>query len=170
MKQQSQTLPEYDWTAPYPIDISYYREGFRAFQQKFIMRRNYLLMAFFAVLLVSFVISAVRTPDNRMQYFLMVLCLAGIFILWYNPRKQRRMVLDAVHELEGERYTSMCDGNVLRIQTVMQEETQEQIPETRILLESAWVRDMEYFYLVCDGKRMFYIVPKSAIAPEEEET
>lgn len=169
MKQQAQTLPEYDWTAPYPIDISYYRDGFRAFQQKFVMRRNYILMAFFAVLLVSFVISAVQTPDNRMQYFLMVVCLAGIFLLWYNPRKQRRMILDAVHALEGEQYTSMCDGKVLRIRTLVPEGSQEEIPETRVVLETAWVRDMEFFYLVCDGKRMFYIVPKEATAAASHE-
>ncbi len=183
MKQQV-TLPQYDWTEPYGIDIAYYREGFREFQKKYTLPRSYILMAFFALLLISFVYSAVQTPDNRMQYFLMMVCLAGIFILWYNPRKMRRRVLDALHELEGDRYISMCDGNVLRIQTVTQPDADvdldeadsaeagdaRHIPETRILLDQAWMKEMPEFYLVCEGKRMFYIVPKRVLGGESPQT
>lgn len=197
MKELEQRLPEFSWTRPYTIPISAYREGFRAFQQKFVMHRNYVLMVLFALLLLTFIYSAVQTLDNKMQYFLMVLCVAVICLLWYNPRKQRRMILDAAHELEGDQYIAMCDGNVLRIQTVLQEQTPaespaedaqqlpkeppqeeeseemaeeipERIPETRIMLETAWIREMETFYLVCDGKRMFYILPKVALSEDTD--
>ena len=120
------------------------------------------MMALFAVLFVSFVISAVNDPSNRLAYFLMVLCLAAIFMLWYNPRKQRRMVLEAVRELEGTEYTACCDGNVLRIRIRQSEEESERIPESRIMLASAYVQAFDRFYLVCDGRKMFYILPKTA--------
>ena len=85
-------------------------------------------------------------------------------MLWYNPRKQRRMVLEAVRELEGTEYTACCDGNVLRIRIRQSEEESERIPESRIMLASAYVQAFDRFYLVCDGKKMFYILPKSALA------
>ena len=99
--ENTTTLPVFDTTAPYHIKREYYRDGFAAFQKKFVMKRNYVMMALFFILLVSFVVSAVADPSNKTAYFLMMICLAAIFMLWYNPRKQRRMVLDAVQELES---------------------------------------------------------------------
>ena len=85
----------------------------------------------------------------------MMICLAAIFMLWYNPRKQRRMVLDAVQELEFEQFTACNDGKVLRIRIQQSEDETEQIPESRIPLATAYVQEFEEFYLVCDGKKMF---------------
>lgn len=166
--EETQKLPSFAETAPYTIDLEYYREGFAAFQRKFVLRRNRVMMILFAVLLVSFVASAVVDPTNKMSYFLMMLCLAAICMLWYNPRKQKRMVLDAVRELEGEQYTATCDGKVLRIQIQQDAAETEQIPESRIVLETAWIQEFPAFYLVCDGKRMFYILPKEALLSTAE--
>ncbi len=98
----------------------------------------------------------------------MMICLAAIFMLWYNPRKQRRMVLDAVQELEFEQFTACNDGKVLRIRIRQGEDETEQIPESRIPLATAYVQEFEEFYLVCDGKKMFYVLPKSALEQSAE--
>ena len=113
-------LPVFDTTAPYNIKREYYKTGFECFQKKFILKRNWIMLVLFFILFVSFVASAVANPSNKTAYFLMMICLAGMFVLWYNPRKQKRMVLDAVRELEFEQFT--------------------------------------------DEKKMFYILPKSALA------
>jgi len=89
-------------------------------------------------------------------------------MLWYNPRKQRRMVLDAVQELEFEQFTACNDGKVLRIRIQQGEDETEQIPESRIPLATAYVQEFEEFYLVCDGKKMFYVLPKSALEQSAE--
>ena len=162
------TLPVFDTTAPYHIKREYYRDGFAAFQKKFVMKRSYVMMALFFILLVSFVVSAVADPSNKTAYFLMLICLAAIFMLWYNPRKQRRLVLDAVQELEFEQFTACNDGKVLRIRIRQGEDETEQIPESRIPLATAYVQEFEEFYLVCDGKKMFYVLPKSALEQSAE--
>ena len=41
----------------------------------------------------------------------------------------------------------------------------DRIPESRIPLATAYVQEFEEFYLVCDGKKMFYVLPKSALEP-----
>lgn len=166
--ENTTTLPVFDTTAPYHIKREYYRDGFAAFQKKFVMKRSYVMMALFFILLVSFVVSAVADPSNKTAYFLMMICLAAIFMLWYNPRKQRRMVLDAVQELEFEQFTACNDGKVLRIRIQQSEDETEQIPESRILLATAYVQEFEEFYLVCDGKKMFYVLPKSALEQSAE--
>lgn len=166
--ENTTTLPVFDTTAPYHIKREYYRDGFAAFQKKFVMKRSYVMMALFFILLVSFVVSAVADPSNKTAYFLMMICLAAIFMLWYNPRKQRRMVLDAVQELEFEQFTACNDGKVLRIRIQQGEDETEQIPESRISLATAYVQEFEEFYLVCDGKKMFYVLPKSALEQSAE--
>ncbi len=164
-KKQSDVLPTFEQTAPYTIALNYYREGFVAFQRKFVMKRNYILMAAFFVLMIFFIITAVQSSGGQAQYLLMIVCLACIFILWYNPRKQRQTVMDAVRELEDEHYTAACNGNCLRILTVQTEEEKAEnpIPESRIDLETAWVKEMDEFFLICDARKMFYILPKTAL-------
>ena len=38
--ENTTTLPVFDTTAPYHIKREYYRDGFAAFQKKFVMKRN----------------------------------------------------------------------------------------------------------------------------------
>ena len=45
--ENTTTLPVFDITAPYHIKREYYRDGFTAFQKKFVMKRNYVMMALF---------------------------------------------------------------------------------------------------------------------------
>lgn len=164
--KQVETLPVFSRTAPYSIPAEYYEAGLHAYQKRYVMRRNYILMAFFGVLFLSFVFASVKDPTNRVSYVLMMVCLAMVFVLWYTPRKQRRMVIDAVREMAGEQYTAEHDGKELCIrtwQTEEEREEQEEIPETRLLSNALDVQEMEGFYLICDGKRMFYILPKEAL-------
>ena len=42
--ENTTTLPVFDTTAPYHIKREYYRDGFAAFQKKFVMKRSYVLM------------------------------------------------------------------------------------------------------------------------------
>ena len=99
--EKTTALPVFDTTAPYNIKREYYKTGFECFQKKFILKRNWIMLVLFFILFVSFVASAVANPSNKTAYFLMMICLAGMFVLWYNPRKQKRMVLDAVRELDA---------------------------------------------------------------------
>lgn len=180
--QNTEKLPAFSRTAPYTIPVENYRDGFRAFQKHFVMRRNYIMMVIFLILLVSFIVSAAQDPTNKLSYILGMICMAAMFMLWYNPHKQRSAVMDVVRDMTGVQYTAECDGKVLRIQTVQEpaEETKKTdeeddepddtpIPESRIALETAWIQAFDGFYLVCDGKRMFYILPKDAITHPAEE-
>ena len=156
--EKTTALPVFDTTAPYNIKREYYKTGFECFQKKFILKRNWIMLVLFFILFVSFVASAVANPSNKTAYFLMMI------VLWYNPRKQKRMVLDAVRELEFEQFTACNDGKVLRIQICQTDDEEERIPESRVVMATAYVQEFEEFYLVCDEKKMFYILPKSALA------
>lgn len=171
--EQTTKLPLFDETAPYTIARAYYQEGFRAYQKRFVLRRNRIMMGIFFLLLISFVAAAAADPDVKMTYFLIMLCLAALFLLWYNPRKQRRMVMDAVKELADDQYTAICDGNLLRIRTVLEDaesDSQTRVPESRISLASAWVKEFPAFYLICKGREIFYILPKDAIPSADHPT
>lgn len=160
------TIPAFPLSAPYHIPAEYYREGMRVYQKKYVLKKNYIFMAIFAVLLISFVVAACMDLKNSRAWYLSLICAAALFILWYNPRKQRRNVVEAAKMMEEESYTASCDGNVLRMKICTEDST---ATESRVLLEEAYVQEFEEFYLVCQGKQMFYVLPKVALelsAPE----
>ncbi len=170
--KKKDTLSPFPETAPYSISKELYREGFRAYQKKYVMPRNYIMMGIFAILAASMVAAAVSDPTNTLTYVLLMVCLAAIFMLWYNPRKQRRMILDVVGEMEQQKYTACCADNTLILRTVEEpiperaegedsevEELPEQIPPTILNLDECYVEILDNCFLVCQGKRMFYIVP-----------
>ena len=113
--EKTTVLPVFDTTAPYNIKREYYKTGFECFQKKFILKRNWIMLGLFFILFVSFVASAVANPSNKTAYFLMMICLAGMFVLWYNPRKQKRMVLDAVRNPVWSWRLPMCRSSTSSI-------------------------------------------------------
>lgn len=162
MKGKRTILPAFGRSLPYTIGLNYYWEGIVAYQKKYVFLRSYALMGIFGMLLVTFLVPAI-VNQNYNGYLLALICLAGIFVLWYNPRKQRRMLMEAVRELEDERYQAECDGKMLKI---FSQNLSDEVPESRIPLQTADIWDLGEFFLVCDGKRMFYILPKIALGGE----
>ncbi len=169
MKGNEATLQQFEQTAGYSIPPAYYREAYRLFQSKYIMRRNYILMALFFILLLSFIWSAADNPSNTLQYILGIVCIAAICLLWYNPRRQRRQVFEASKELENDRYTSRCDGKTWFVRRIDDGKDEPTLAESRVYLENAWVRKLDQFYLICEGKNMFYILPEEAIGTVYDE-
>ena len=161
--EKTAKLPIFETSKPYSIPLEFYREGFAIFQKRYLIKRNSIMMAVFGLLLISFFVAAVKNPSNTMCYILMMVCAAMIFLLWYNPRKMRRSIMEAVKGLEQERYEAHHDGRVLRIQILQNKDEEEIIPESRISTETADIQELEQFYLICNGKQMFYILPKAAI-------
>ena len=151
--EKTTALPVFDTTAPYNIKREYYKTGFECFQKKFILKRNWIMLVLFFILFVSFVASAVANPSNKTAYFLMMICLAGMFVLWYNPRKQKRMVLDAVRELEFEQFTACNDGKVLRIQICQTDDEEERIPMCRSSTSSIWSATKRRCSTSCQSRR-----------------
>lgn len=171
MEEKTSQLPVFEETAPYTIPTEYYGDGLRLFQKLYVLRRSYIMMAIFLLLMLSFVWAAIENPSSTVAYVLMMVCAAMAFLSWYNPRRQRRSIMEAVRELEGTQYTAQYDGRVLRIRSCSDHpenaaEEPAQMPESRLLTEDMTVREMEQFYFICEGKRMFYILPKAALSEQ----
>ncbi len=164
MKGEQANFPEFSETRAYSIPADFYREGYRAFQSKYVMPRNYVLMAVFFLLLLSFIWSAAENPTNALQYFLGIVCIAAICLLWYNPRHQRKQVFEAAQDLADDRYIARQDDGILQIESIS-------VPEnrpTRLAIAGLTVRHLDGFYLLCNGKQMFYILPDIALEPTDD--
>ena len=113
----------------YKITADVFRKGFAAYQKKFVYPKSYLLMAVFFILALNFVYGAVNAPDNYFAYIMIVLCLALMIREWFNPRKLRRVMTDAVRELEQE-YKFVLADDYVEFSTI-QREYVENFPENQ---------------------------------------
>ena len=104
----------------YKITADVFRKGFAAYQKKFVYPKSYLLMAVFFILALNFVYGAVNAPDNYFAYIMIVLCLALTIREWFNPRKLRRVMTDAVRDLEQE-YKFVLADNYVEFSTIQRE-------------------------------------------------
>lgn len=88
----------------YSLNTDILREGCIAYQKKFVYPKSYVLMCIFLILAANFVYGIVNGPINAkseiLASLLIMLCLALAFREWYNPRKQRRSIVEAFHEME----------------------------------------------------------------------
>lgn len=118
----------------YHIPLPIFDKAFRAYQKKYVYPRNYILIAILFAIGCLYVKAAVDDPSNTLAYFLVVICLAMILILIYNPLKIRRSLMLSLKELENDIYTLSLydDGVTVRTEDApTEEETVAQIePET----------------------------------------
>ena len=85
----------------YHIPLPIFDKAFRAYQKKYVYPRNYILIAILFAIGCLYVKAAVDDPSNTLAYFLVVICLAMILILIYNPLKIRRSLMLSLKELEN---------------------------------------------------------------------
>ncbi len=167
-------IPE---TSPYQISYDLYGSAYKCYQKRFIFPKNRILQLVLLVLAVDFAYHGAVNPDNKMAFFLLALCAALIFILWYNPRRMRRSVMDVVREMEGDEYIFSMDDEKMTFSTVPPEYVQDvpndeiaSNPPTEIYFDSNLSVIEKYeFFLICRGKQAFYVLPKYALYDNQAE-
>lgn len=163
--QEEFYIPE---THPYNISTEMYKEGYRAYQKRFVLWKNRILQLILLLLSIDFIVSAVRDSSNTLAYVLLMICLAGIFILWYTPNKARVKIIDAVAENEDIYYSCALQDNVIAIRTIPQSDDEEILQPTILNYDDdLFIEEKDEFFLVCSGNRMIYILPKKAFYDEQ---
>ena len=70
--------------------------AFLAFQKKFVYAHNWKITAAFGVVAVLFIVSIVRNPSGYLNWVLAFICLAIIVLTWYNTRRIRKYLMQAL--------------------------------------------------------------------------
>ena len=174
----------------YSISANTFREGYLAFQKKYIYVKSYIFMGIFTLLAADFIYAAVKDPKNYFAYLLIVICLSLAFREWYNPRKIRRSLVDTVKELGEPVYKigvgeSFVDISTVSVPDGIEEETGEgetepdessvseesDLPEPTRIPADEKMNILEYdeFFLLIYGKAVFYIIPKENFEEKELE-
>ena len=181
---------KYKLEKEYSISANTFREGYLAFQKKYIYVKSYIFMGIFTLLAADFIYAAVKDPKNYFAYLLIVICLSLAFREWYNPRKIRRSLVDTVKELGEPVYKigvgeSFVDISTVSVPDGIEEETGEgetepdessvseesDLPEpTRIPADEKMdILEYDEFFLLIYGKAVFYIIPKENFEEKELE-
>lgn len=164
-------------TAPYQINHDIYSEAYKCYQKHFIFPKNRILQLIMLLLAVDFSYHGIMNPDNKLAFFLTALCVAFIFILWYNPRRMRRSVMDVIREIEGDEYVFSMDHEKITFCTVSQDYIQD-IPNEELIQnkpteiyynKDLFVIEKYEFFLICRGKQVFYVLPKYALYDNQAE-
>ena len=103
----------------YSIPFELFAKAFTLFQRKFVYPRCWIITAFLGAVIVFYVSAALQDPGNTLTYVLIFACLAVIFIQWYNPKKIRRQLLNAIKDLGDETYRLTVGEDELTIGTIL---------------------------------------------------
>lgn len=163
----------------YDIKNTEEEEAFITFQKKFIVKSSILKTIAFGILAILFIYQIVKAPDNFASWLCFVVCLAVIFIVWYNPIKIRKTLMESLKPLEDDRYTFKLYESKFSIETVIsQEEIIEAIKEgeeppqipPRIVSFSDTglsVLEKENMFVIFLKKESIYVLPKRCMTKDE---
>lgn len=169
----------------YPIPYDLFEKAFAQWQKKFVYPRTYIISLLFLILAVVYIISALKDTSNLMAYVMTALCLGLSAVNWYNPKKIKRSLLEAVKSMSDELYRMALYDTFIEISTVMPaENSDENIAEKEIFgdappetIESTklyfnnGLKILEYdeYFIAYQVKETFYIIPKSGFSDGELE-
>lgn len=187
-EKQNEMEEKYLLEKEYSISADTFREGYRAFQKKYVYPKNYIFMGLFLILAADFIYAAFKDPSNYFAYILIVVCLALAFREWYNPRKIRRTLVETVQEMGDLVYKIGVGDSFVDISTVsapesiedddtekgdvsQEEEAGDDVPEPTRIPKDANMKLREYseFFLLLYGKQVFYIIPKEKFDSSEQD-
>lgn len=172
----------------YQISPEIFDKAYRSYQKKFVYPKNYIFMALFLILAADFVYAAVKTPENRLVYLLIVVCIALAFREWHNPKFVRKRLSETLKDMGMPVYKIGIGEGFVDISTVeepeVSDETEEEydpadipdeidpLPEkTRIAVNSDFkLLEYDEYFLLMQGKSVFYILPKEGFSETELET
>ncbi len=171
----------------YQITPEIFDKAYRRYQKKFVYPKSYIFMTLFLILAGDFVYAAVKTPENRLVYLLIVVCIALAFREWHNPKFVRKRLNETLKDMGMPVYKIGVGDGFVDISTVEEPEISDEkeeeydpadipdeidpLPEkTRIAVNSDF-RLLEYdeYFLIMQGKSVFYILPKEGFSEEELE-
>lgn len=171
----------------YQITPEIFDKAYRSYQKKFVYPKSYIFMTLFLILAGDFVYAAVKTPENRLVYLLIVVCIALAFREWHNPKFVRKRLNETLKDMGMPVYKIGVGDGFVDISTVEEPEISDEkeeeydpadipdeidpLPEkTRIVVNSDF-RLLEYdeYFLIMQGKSVFYILPKEGFSEEELE-
>lgn len=135
----------------YHIPLSLFDKAFRAYQKKYVYPRNIVMSCVFGGIAAVYAIAAFKDPENTLAYILIVVCVAMILNMWYNPMKVRRNLMESLKELENDIYHFSLFENCATISTedtpkpVESVETDADAQETEISAEPIPETDSDGF-------------------------
>ena len=181
----------------YRVPHETFKEAYKAFQKKYVYPKSIIFTILFLILAADFVYAAVKAPDNKLVYLLIMVCIAFAFREWYNPRRLFLNISETMKALGEPEYKMGIADDHIDISTVsLPDEIEEEAPDedgeendeedtdltdlpdefdpmpekTVIKLDDSYgLLEYEKFFLIMEGKKVFYILPKEGFTDKELE-
>ena len=158
-------------------DVKNEEEGqaFLFFQKKYVYKKNWIKTIAFAIVALVFLWSVYKKPDQPLNYMLVAICVAAIFVIWHNTRKIRTSLMDALKILEGDKYLFSLYEDKFTIETVEAEtvdENGEPLPpiQPRVVTfadTTLNVFEAEDKFIIVLKKDTIYVLPKRCMNEEQ---
>lgn len=133
-------------------------KAFIAFQKKFVYAHNWKVTAAFGVVAILFIISIINNPGGYLNWVLAFISIAVIAITWYNTRRIRKYLMQALKPLEDDKYVFTLYDDSFKIETLPTEEEMQE--EDYIPVEPRIVRFEDITLNVLENEEMFIIILK----------
>jgi len=181
----------------YKVPHETFKEAYKAFQKKYVYPKSIIFIVLFLVLAADFVYAAIKAPDNRLVYLLIMVCIAFAFREWYNPHRIFQNISETMKALGEPEYKIGIADDHIDITTVSLPEDEEEesaeadgetsedeeddepelpedfdpMPEKSVIKldESYGLLEYDKFFLLMEGKKVFYILPKEGFTEKELE-
>lgn len=150
-------------------------KAFIAFQKKFVYAHNWKVTAAFGVVAALFIVSIINNPSTYLNWVLAFICLAVIVLTWYNTRRIRKYLMQALKPLEDDRYIFTLYEDSFKIETIpTEEEKQEEdfkpVPPRIVNFEdiSLNVLENDEMFIIILKKETIYVLAKRVMSDEQQ--
>lgn len=171
--------PEKEPVLSFEYDVKNEEEerAFIAFQRKFVYAHNWKITAAFGIVAALFIVSIVRNPAGYLNWVLAFICLAIIVLTWYNTRRIRKYLMQALKPLEDDKYVFTLYDDSFKIETLpTEEEKQEEdftpVPPRIVDFEdiSLNVLENDEMFIIILKKETIYVLAKRVMNEQQQET
>ena len=158
----------------FDVSIPEEDDGFRTFQKRYVFKKNVIKSIGFAIVGIGFLVSEIVYSHQIMNFVLMSVCAAAIFMIWYNNRHIRKSLMEALKMLEDDRYEFTLYDDSFKIETIIPEDEREdagEIPPQVFQLDDPMLDAVEKDdkFIIIVKRATIYVLPKRCMKDHETE-
>ena len=168
MEEQIKSLT----TLNYSITPEEYEKSYIDFQKRNVFPKYIVMTVVLGIIIMFNINSVFHDPTYKFGWGAIGICLACIAAIWGNMHRMKKIIMNSVREMNGDKYKTDVYEDRIVIQTeVEQDENEEpiEIPPKIIsyIYDRPKIVEIEEMFIIYLKNQLYYVIPKSDLNEEQ---
>ena len=168
MEEEQRSLTTLDYT----ISVEEYEKSYFDFQKRYLYPKYIVMTAALVIVIIMYIDALFHDHTYKFGWGVIGICLACIAAIWGNMHRMKKIIMNSVREMNGDKYKTDVYEDRIVIQTEVEQDEKEEpieIPPKIIsyIYDRPKIVEIKEMFIIYLKNQLYYVIPKSDLNEEQ---